>query len=99
MAEMTKTITVYFPSREEDVDIEVSCEYEIENDGIGPYEYWGQKCVDKGTDRAVIIGTEWDKSGFTAEEVVIVDKEIDNQRDGWESEIDVSDDDPPERED
>jgi len=26
----------------------------FENDGIGPYEYWGQKCVDKGKTYAVI---------------------------------------------
>lgn len=31
---------------------EAICEisFDVENDGIGPYEYWGQKCVDRGTD-------------------------------------------------
>jgi len=29
-----------------------------ENSGIGPYEYWGQKCFDKGHDYIVIEGNE-----------------------------------------
>lgn len=29
---------------------EVISHYEIENDGIGAYEYWGQKCVDVKSD-------------------------------------------------
>lgn len=51
-------------SREEDDDrlgtgriyevvIEVSDSH-TENDGIGAYEYWGQKCYDKGVDYTVI---------------------------------------------
>lgn len=31
-------------------EIEVIVYYQIANDGIGHYEYWGAKCYDKGTD-------------------------------------------------
>jgi len=30
----------------------------IENDGIGSYEYWGDKCYDAGTDYVLIEGNE-----------------------------------------
>lgn len=35
-------------------EIEVTAEFIIDNDGIGPYEYWGQKCYDAGQDYAVV---------------------------------------------
>jgi hypothetical protein len=31
-------------------EIEAKVEFSIQNDGIGPYEYWGQKCYDAGQD-------------------------------------------------
>ena len=36
--------------------IGVSVEYEVDNDGIGAYEYWGAKCNDAGTDYASATG-------------------------------------------
>jgi len=30
----------------------------IENNGIGPYEFWGQRCNDRGTDYAEAV--DWD---------------------------------------
>ncbi len=91
MGEVTKTLTIYLETRDEDIDIDVNCEYEVENDGIGPYEYWGQVCYDKGTDYAVIVGTEWDKTGFTPEEVKEVEAAIEGKRNEWEEEIEVDD--------
>jgi hypothetical protein len=35
-------------------EIEVEVEYEIGNDGIGSYEYWGSQGFDSGTDYADI---------------------------------------------
>jgi hypothetical protein len=35
-------------------EIEVLVEYVIENDGIGAYEYWGQKSYDAGEDYVCI---------------------------------------------
>lgn len=31
-----------------EIEFQVDCS--VENDGIGAYEYWGQKCYDHGTD-------------------------------------------------
>lgn len=31
-------------------EIEAKVEFSIQNDGIGSYEYWGQKCFDSGED-------------------------------------------------
>ena len=39
-----------FVSAGKDHDIEVTGTFRIDNDGIGGYEYWGQKCYDYGTD-------------------------------------------------
>jgi hypothetical protein len=33
-------------------------DYTIDNDGIGPYEYWGARCYDHGTDYFVVEGWE-----------------------------------------
>lgn len=100
MGEVTKTLSIYLDSRGEDIDIDVDCEYEIENNGIGSYEFWGQKCFDKGTNFAVIISWEWDKTGFTPEEVALVEAKIKKEKEEWEDEIEISDDcDPPDRED
>lgn len=100
MGEVTKTLSIYLESRDQDIDIDVDCEYEVENNGIGGYEFWGQKCFDKGTNSAVIISWEWDKTGFTAEEVKEIEAKIEKEKGEWEGEIEVSDDcDPPDRED
>lgn len=93
MGEITKILTIYLDSRGEDIDIEIDCEYEVDNDGIGEYEFWGQQCVDKGTDYAVITGTEWDKTGFTAAEIDLIEKAIDKEKKVWEGEIDLTEDD------
>lgn len=38
--------TIDFNGAETDFCGQIS--YTIDNDGIGPYEFWGQKCYDKG---------------------------------------------------
>ena len=40
-------VTLFIPE-EFGEEIEALIEWTNENDGIGPYEYWGQKCYDKG---------------------------------------------------
>ncbi len=94
MGEVTKTLTIYLASRDEDIDIEVDCEYEVENNGIGSYEYWGQKCFDKGTDCAVIVGTEWDKTGFSPEEIALIESKIEVDKNEWAGEIEIEPDEP-----
>ena len=48
---MTLKDIIYVESKsgaEHEIEFSVDCT--IENDGIGSYEYWGQKCYDHGTD-------------------------------------------------
>jgi hypothetical protein len=44
---MTQYETISLP-QELGEEIEVEVDWTMENDGIGPYEYWGHKCFDKG---------------------------------------------------
>lgn len=95
----TKTLTVYLENRNEDIDIDVEVEFEVLNNGIGAYEYWGHKCYDKGSDYLEVIGVEWDKTGFSPEEISVIDKAIEDSYDEWESETVIEcddDDDAPE---
>lgn len=87
----TKTITIYLENRNEDIDIDVDVEFDILNDGIGSYEFWGQKCFDTGKDYLEVVGVEWDKTGFTEEEVEIIKKEIDKLSKEWDIDGVVSD--------
>lgn len=53
-------------------DLTVSVEYEVSNDGIGSYEYWGAKCYDAGTDYAEatdwsVEATETDEDGVVSD--------------------------------
>jgi len=34
----------------DDEEVECNIQYRVDNNGIGPYEYWGQTCYDKGED-------------------------------------------------
>lgn len=65
------------------IGIEVEVDWEWENDGIGAYEYWGARCVDKGHTYAVPSSIYWDKKGFSQEEIDLVEKEIDKALAGW----------------
>lgn len=46
------TLNFNIPMTDIECDVEVS--YEIDNNGIGAYEYWGAKCYDRGTDYAQV---------------------------------------------
>ncbi len=51
-----------------------------ENDGIGSYEYWGQKCFDRGNDYVSLEYNgcpTWDKSKHTEEENTIIQQWVD----------------------
>lgn len=47
MASFTTTIEGLIKNGQE-IQLEVEGEFEIGNDGIGHYEFWGQKCFDSG---------------------------------------------------
>lgn len=57
------------------IDVEWEAEPYWENDGIGSYEYWGQKSFDAGTDYVSLedYGNPiWDESKHTTEENTII---------------------------
>lgn len=74
--EKTFTLEVLLESRNDYVEVEVTVGFEWQNDGIGPYEYWGSKGYDKGTDYLEPTQTIWDSAGFTPEEVKEIEKEM-----------------------
>jgi len=79
----TFTLAVELTSREAEVEIEVEVEGHWENDGIGAYEYWGHKGYDKGTNYVVIDSTDYDKTGFTPEDIKEIESAIENELDNW----------------
>lgn len=74
-------------SRPELSEIQVKLSYYWENDGIGPYEYWGASGYDHGHDYVVIEDYEYDKNNLTPEEIAIIDSQIENMLDTWSQEI------------
>lgn len=66
------------------VEISVDVKYCIQNNGIGPYEYWGFKGIDYGVDYAEIEDTSWDKAGFSKEENDMIQSAIDREIPNWE---------------
>lgn len=69
--------TLYFIDRngdEQELDLDIS--YSISNDGIGPYEYWGQKGVDKGHDCVEIEEIFYNKKNLTKEELENIEQSI-----------------------
>jgi len=84
---MNRTFELEIELDNRNVIVQVECEYGIENDGIGPYEYWGSKEVDRGTDYIVIDNTDWDITGFTKEEIDLINAEIDKHLDEWSTQI------------
>lgn len=62
------------PIEYKDLELRIKVFYEELNDGIGPYEFWGQKCFDKGTnyidisDWQVLNKQAVEYQGFTKED-------------------------------
>lgn len=83
----TFALEVELESRPDLIEIEVECEGSWQNDGIGPYEFWGQMCNDRGRNYIIIENTEWDSDGFTPEEIVIIEKAIDDKISAWTIEM------------
>ena len=46
--------SICIPNGDNEIEIDVKIKFIWENDGIGPYEYWGFKCFDKGNDYVLI---------------------------------------------
>ena len=80
-------IEVWLESRQDYVEVMVEVDGIWENDGIGAYEYWGHRGFDKGHDYFVIESAEWDKTGFTPEEIKEIEAAIDAKTEDWATEI------------
>jgi hypothetical protein len=61
-------------------EIELFGDVEVVDNGIGPYEYWGQKCVDHCYEPEVQEIT-WENDKCTEEENVIIQKYVDDNYD------------------
>jgi len=72
---------VEIASRPDVTSIEVTLSYYWENDGIGPYEYWGSVGFDRGHDYVTIEDYSYDKTGMTAEEIKTIDSMIETMLD------------------
>ena len=78
---------VEIAARPDVTEIEVTLSYYWENDGIGPYEYWGAKGFDHGHDYVVIEDYSYDKEGLTADEIATIDSMIEKMLDTWAESI------------
>ena len=64
-------IDYWVQDEENDREFLIEFSADIENDGIGPYEFWGQKCVDKGTD--YIGEITFNETDLTSEEIALAE--------------------------
>lgn len=85
---MIKTITKSVEFDDEEKDVEFNIEYEIENSGIGSYDFWGSIGYDRGYDYPVINDVTYDKDSYSTEEQKIIDEFIDNNIEEFEEELD-----------
>jgi len=74
-------------SNPELTEIEVTLSYYWENDGIGPYEYWGAKGFDRGVDYVVIDDYSYDTTGMTPEEITTINSMCEKMFDVWSESI------------
>jgi len=49
----------------EEMEIEFFCDYEIRNNGIGSYEFWGSREYDRGVDYFELMGVNWDAALYS----------------------------------
>jgi hypothetical protein len=62
-----------------DKEVEFFGEVKMVDEGIGQYEYWGQRCYDENI-VPVCEEVLWDKRLFTEEENKIIDTWLDEER-------------------
>ena len=75
----------------EEKDIEFFCNYEIRNDGIGSYEFWGSRGYDKGVDYLELNVVNWNTALYSENEnKSILDWVVQNW-DGIEKEVESRD--------
>lgn len=75
-----KTISIIYPVdiNEETFSVRLTADCEIDNDGIGAYEYWGAKCNDVGEDFVDVKNIRWDHDLYTLQENECIRRATDN---------------------
>lgn len=93
---MYKTFYLELPEEFEQQEVPVEVEGDWMHDGIGPYEFWGQKCFDRGTSYVEITDNKFDQTKFTPSQVAKIQGLIDEKLDEWVVEL-GEDYEPPSR--
>jgi hypothetical protein len=88
MATFDTTFTASF--EDDEAVVELSLSYDVENDGIGGYEYWGSKEYDRGEDCANVYEISWDKSLYTDEQNTAISEQVEKYTSDFEKEIEQS---------
>lgn len=76
--EIYRTLDINSEPRE----VEFFCDYEILNDGIGSYEFWGSRGFDAGINYLELQSVNWDKGLYKSDENDIIEDWVANH---WES--------------
>ncbi len=64
-------------------EIEITVSYSWTGTGIGAYEYWGQKCYDKGENVIQIEDWNYDKTGLNLKEIQEIEELINQNKENW----------------
>lgn len=99
---MKPKIYTTFLKLDNEKEVEITISYVISNDGIGGYEFWGQKCYDHGTSYVEIESQTWNKSLYSPKENEEIESMITEELvEKWIEEInsEICNPDIPERED
>jgi hypothetical protein len=80
----TTTKTIEIEIEDDVIEVDLTGELSLENDGIGSYEYWGSKCYDAGTNYFELENLKWDMSLYTDDENKSISNYI-NVTDNWDS--------------
>lgn len=79
-------IEVELENRPEPVEIPVNVIGMWESDGIGRTEVWGHKSYSAGSYYYAIVDYKWNKTGFSPEEIRLIDNLIESKFSEWENE-------------
>lgn len=87
------TIEIYrlLDINSEEKEIEFFCDYEILNDGIGSYEFWGSREYDAGTNYLELQSVNWNKDLYSSRENDIIEDWVANRWESIEKEVEQKD--------
>ena len=80
----------FVPFKDVEICVELEGDIQIQNDGIGSYEFWGMKGYDAGVDYKICETITWDRTLYSDEQNNAINNYVQSNWDYIESEI-VSD--------